>query len=96
MSTIDHLQEILALDHKTPAYDIWQLGCCCYCLATGQELFVPQAGKYYDINDKHLGEMTGVLGRLPRKVRQANGHIRQPWTLLLAFGLQHCPYAVQI
>ena len=62
------LQEILALDHRAPSYDMWQLGCCCYCLATGQELFVPQPGQYYDVNDKHLGEMTGVLGRIPRKV----------------------------
>lgn len=59
------------MEYRAPPYDLWQLGLTCYTLATGQDLFAPAPGPRYDITDKHLGEMTGVLGRLPREVRTA-------------------------
>jgi hypothetical protein len=62
------VQEMLGMEYRAPPYDLWQLGLTCYTLATGQDLFAPEAGPRYDITDKHLGEMTGVLGRLPREV----------------------------
>jgi len=89
-------QEILGLEYRAAAYDMWSLGHCLYTLATGSNLFNPNPnwpgaeddaggsrGKKggrkgggrdggeaeFDLNDSHLAQITGLLGRLPKEVR---------------------------
>lgn len=86
-------EEVLALEYRTPACDMWQAGLTVYALATGQDLFAPQvrgAGQGvpppppgttpegdWDLDDWHLAELVGVLGRPPFELVAASPLVRR-------------------
>lgn len=49
-----------------PSADIWSLACMVFELLTGDFLFEPRKGYYYDKDDDHLAQMIELLGRMPK------------------------------
>ncbi|CAI2382849.1 unnamed protein product [Moneuplotes crassus] len=49
-----------------PSADIWSLACMVFELLTGDFLFEPRKGYYYDQDDDHLAQMIELLGRMPK------------------------------
>lgn len=46
--------------------DIWSLACMIFELLTGDFLFEPRKGYYYDKDDDHLAQMIELLGPMPK------------------------------
>jgi len=49
-----------------PGADIWSLACMIFELLTGDFLFEPRKGYYYDKDDDHLAQMIELLGPMPK------------------------------
>jgi serine/threonine-protein kinase SRPK3 len=49
-----------------PSADIWSLACMVFELLTGDFLFEPRKGYYYDKDDDHLAQMIELLGPMPK------------------------------
>lgn len=49
-----------------PSADIWSLACMVFELLTGDFLFEPRKGYYYDKDDDHLAQMIELLGQMPK------------------------------
>ena len=49
-----------------PSADIWSLACMTFELLTGDFLFEPRKGYYYDKDDDHLAQMIELLGQMPK------------------------------
>ena len=49
-----------------PSADIWSLACMVFELLTGDFLFEPRKGYYYDKDDDHLAQMMELLGPMPK------------------------------
>lgn len=49
-----------------PSADIWSLACMVFELLTGDFLFEPRKGYYYDKDDDHLAQMVELLGPMPK------------------------------
>ena len=70
-----------------PSADIWSLACMVFELLTGDFLFEPRKGHYYDKDDDHLAQMVELLGPMPknfalsgknsRRFFDSTGHLRR-------------------
>jgi serine/threonine-protein kinase SRPK3 len=70
-----------------PSADIWSLACMVFELLTGDFLFEPRKGYYYDKDDDHLAQMVELLGPMPknfalsgknsRRFFDSSGHLRR-------------------
>ena len=70
-----------------PSADIWSLACMTFELLTGDFLFEPRKGYYYDKDDDHLAQMVELLGPMPknfalsgknsRRFFDSTGHLRR-------------------
>ena len=70
----------------TQAIDIWSMACIIFELLTGDLLFRPHSGKYYEKNDgkgrekrdhwhvDHLAQITELLGKIPRPFALGGKH----------------------
>ena len=56
--------------------DIWSFACMIFELITGDFLFEPKRGQYYDKDDDHLAQMIELLGKLPRNSTLAGKNVK--------------------
>lgn len=79
-------ETIIGVPYSTSA-DIWSLACMVFELLTGDFLFEPRKGYYYDKDDDHLAQMIELLGPMPKNFAlsgknskrffDSSGHLRR-------------------
>ena len=69
-------ETIIGYPYDTSA-DIWSFACMIFESLTGDFLFEPRKGYYYDKDDDHLAQMVELLGPCPKAMALAGKHSRR-------------------
>jgi len=60
--------EVLIGSTYDTSADMWSLGCICFELLTGDQLFDPREGANYSRSEDHLALFQELLGKIPKKI----------------------------